>query len=71
MDWTIKPYAEANHPPVVTLGHAANLTAKPGARVNLSAAGTTAPDGHALAYAWFYYGEAGTLAMSSAPPASR
>jgi len=66
MDWTIKPYAEANHPPVVTLGHAANLTAKPGARVNLSAAGTTDPDGHALSYAWFYYGEAGTLAMSSA-----
>ena len=66
MDWTIKPYAGANHAPVVKLGHAAQLTAKPGARVDLSAAGTTDPDGHALSYAWFYYGEAGTLAMSSA-----
>ena len=26
MDWTIKPYAEANHPPVPKLGHPAELT---------------------------------------------
>ncbi|MEY2881276.1 MAG: hypothetical protein RLZZ15_3656 [Verrucomicrobiota bacterium] len=66
MDWTIKPYAAANHPPVVKLGHAANLTAKPGARVDLSAAGTIDPDGDALTYEWFYYPEPGTLAMSNA-----
>ncbi len=66
MDWTIKPYAEANHPPAVKLGHATQLTAKPGERVNLSAVGTTDPDGHGLRYEWFYYPEAGTLAMSNA-----
>jgi hypothetical protein len=66
MDWTIKPYAEANHPPVVKLGHPMQLSAKPGERVNLSASGTSDPDGHALSYEWFYYPEPGTLAMSNA-----
>ena len=59
-------YAAANHPPVVKLGHAAQLTAKPGARVDLSAEGSTDPDGNALAYEWFYYGEPGTMATSQA-----
>ena len=66
MDWTIKPYAQANHPPVPKLGHAAELTAKPGQRVDLSAEGTTDPDGNALSYEWFGYAEAGTLGISSA-----
>lgn len=65
MDWTIKPYAEANHPPVPRLGHANRLTAKPGQRVELSAEGTTDPDGDAVSYAWFYYNEAGTFPLSS------
>ena len=66
MAWTIKPYAEANHPPVPKLGHPARLTAKPGERVELSAEGTADPDGDALSYEWFYYGEAGTFPLSSA-----
>jgi hypothetical protein len=66
MDWTIKPYKEANHPPVPKLGHPARLTAKPGERVELSAAGTTDPDGDAVSYEWFYYNEAGTFPLSSA-----
>ena len=64
MDWTIKPYAEANHPPVARLNHANELTAKPGERVNLSAEGSTDPDGNALSYEWFYYGEPGTFTTS-------
>jgi hypothetical protein len=66
MDWTIKPYNEANHPPVVKLGHPAEFTAKRGARVDLSAEGTTDPDGDALSFLWFYYNEAGTFPLSSA-----
>ncbi len=66
MDWTIRAPAEANHPPVPRLGHAAELTAKRGARVDLSAEGTTDPDGDALSYHWFYYNEAGTFPLSSA-----
>ena len=67
MDWTIKPYAEANHPPVPKLGHPAELTAKPGERVNLSAEGSSDPDGDALSYEWFYYAEAGTFAAVQRP----
>jgi len=66
MDWTIKPYAEANHPPVPKLAHPDRMTAKPGERVHLSAEGTTDPDGDALSYHWFYYNEAGTFPLSSA-----
>lgn len=66
MDWTTKPYAGANHPPVPRLGHPARLTAKPGQRVDLSADGTTDPDGDAVSYEWFYYNEAGTFPLSSA-----
>lgn len=65
MDWTIKPYAGANHPPLPKLGHAEQLAAKPGERVDLSAEGSADPDGGPLSYAWFYYAEAGTLVASS------
>ena len=66
MDWTIKPYREANHPPVPGLGHPPRLDARPGDRVELSAEGTTDPDGDALSYHWFYYNEAGTFPLSDA-----
>ncbi len=65
MDWTIKPYAQANHPPVARLQHPNQLTARSGERVELSAEGSTDPDGHTLAYDWFHYGEPGTLLLSS------
>jgi hypothetical protein len=60
MDWTIKPYAEANHPPLAKLNHASRLKAGSGERVNLSAEGCTDPDGNALSYEWIYYREPGT-----------
>jgi hypothetical protein len=66
MDWTIKPYSAANHPPVPKLGHSAKLTARSGERVSLSAEGTTDPDGDDVTYEWFHYGEAGTFTVSSA-----
>ncbi len=66
MDWTVKPRAEANHPPIPKLGHAAQLTAKRGERVQLSAEGSSDPDGDALSYEWFHYGEAGTFTTSDA-----
>ncbi len=66
MDWTIKAYEDANHPPVPALGHDHYLSAKAGERVDLSAAGSTDPDGDNLSYSWFLYGEPGTFAMSMA-----
>jgi len=66
IDWTIKSYDQANHPPIPRLGHANRLNAKPGERVNLSAEGSTDPDDDALSYEWFYYKENGTFPVSSA-----
>jgi hypothetical protein len=66
MDWTIHPHSEANHPPIVQLGHAPKLAAHPGDRVDLSAEGSSDPDGDALAYQWFYYGEPGSFTTSAA-----
>jgi len=66
MDWTIKDKSEANHPPTPKLDHPTELTAKKGDRVNLSAQGSSDPDGDALSYEWFCYKEAGTFPVSSA-----
>ena len=64
IDWTTKPFNQANHPPVPQLGHSATITAKRGETVTLSAEGSTDPDHDALSYEWFYYGEAGTFTTS-------
>ncbi|GKW22784.1 hypothetical protein PEC311524_03780 [Pectobacterium carotovorum subsp. carotovorum] len=66
MDWTIKPYNQANHPPVPKLDHPDRLTVKKGQRVELSALGSSDPDGDALSYEWFAYSEAGTRVLSNA-----
>jgi hypothetical protein len=60
MDWTIKPYSEANHPPVPALGHPEEFTVKAGDIFILDASGTTDPDGDNLSYLWFHYPEAGS-----------
>jgi len=61
MDWTVSEYNDANHPPVVKLGHDRHLTAKSGQLISLSGFGTHDPDGDSLSYHWFQYAEAGTL----------
>ncbi|RRB05042.1 DUF1593 domain-containing protein [Larkinella rosea] len=58
-DWCVKPYNEANHPPVVKLNHAPNLRVKPGQNVTLSGSATD-PDGDALSYRWWQYEEVGS-----------
>lgn len=59
-DWCVKPYEEANHPPLVVLAHAAHLKVRPEATVKLSAQGTSDPDGNELKYHWWQYREAGS-----------
>tara|TARA_R110002050_G_scaffold243212_2_gene379686 strand:+ start:23235 stop:24665 length:1431 start_codon:yes stop_codon:yes gene_type:complete len=66
MDWTVKAYDKANHPPIAKLNHDVNLVAKKGDKVNLSATGSNDPDGDALSYKWFYYKEAGSFSVSNA-----
>lgn len=65
MDWTIMPYDKANHPPVIKLENPTYIKAKQGDRIDLSAIGTTDPDGDLLSYEWFCYEEAGTRGMSN------
>lgn len=60
MDWTIKPYEEANHPPEPVLNHPGAMTVRSGETFALDARGTTDPDGDSLSYFWFPYLEAGT-----------
>lgn len=59
-DWCVKPFNQANHPPVVKLATALDLNVKPGDKVSLSAKGTTDPDGNALTYRWWQYQDADT-----------
>jgi len=60
-DWCIKPYDEANHPPIVKLTSPLDITAKPGSKINLSAKGTMDPDGDQLNYSWWQYQGADTF----------
>ena len=55
-DWCVLPYAEANHPPEVSLDHPKIIQATTGSTVTLS---TTAsdPDGDELNYHWWQYQE--------------
>jgi hypothetical protein len=57
-EWCVVPYKEANHPPVVTLDHSIDLISKPGSIIQLSAKGTSDPDGDRLTYHWWHYDKA-------------
>ncbi len=59
MDWTMKPFAKANHPPVVSLTGERRLALKTGSTIALDASGSGDPDGNRLSYRWFAYAEAG------------
>jgi hypothetical protein len=66
MDWCAGPYSEANHEPAAVLNgdrtrHVLRIETDPGAQVNLTAAGSSDPDGDALSYRWWTYREAGTF----------
>jgi hypothetical protein len=56
-DWCVKPYDEANHPPVVKIKQSLNLSAKPGSKIHLSANETFDPDDDELEFKWWYYKE--------------
>ncbi|KXI26909.1 nucleoside hydrolase-like domain-containing protein [Paraglaciecola hydrolytica] len=61
-DWSIKSFAEANHPPVVELAHEQDIYATPGTVIKLDAKGSHDPDGDPLTYQWWQYQEADTYA---------
>jgi hypothetical protein len=57
-DWCVKPYDQANHPPMVMLAQSIDRKVQPGETVSVSAIGSTDPDGDALNYKWWQYEEA-------------
>lgn len=62
MDWCVRPYDQANHPPVARISGKRIRTGGPGEKVTLNATGSSDPDGDALTYNWWIYPEAGTYA---------
>jgi hypothetical protein len=60
MDWCIKSYKEANHPPVPALAHPEHITVRSGKIFFLDASGTVDHDGDNLSYVWFHYPEIGS-----------
>ena len=55
IDWCVKPFEQANHPPVVRISGESTRQANAGQSIVLDAAGTTDPDGDDLTYEWNVY----------------
>lgn len=60
LDWCVKPFSEANHPPVVRVSGPRMRSVSSGDAIALDATGTTDPDGDKLNYRWWVYPEPGT-----------
>jgi hypothetical protein len=59
MDWCVKSFAQANHPPIVRVRGRTRRDARPGEVITLDAGDSTDPDGQRLHFEWFAYPEAG------------
>jgi Protein of unknown function (DUF1593) len=59
MDWTIKPYEAANHPPAIKVSQAVRIDENNIATLSVDARATKDPDGDRLKFQWFHYSEAG------------
>jgi len=61
MDWCIKDYEEANHPPVAKINTKNVIYAKPGDLIELNAENSVDPDGDELQFSWMHYPEPGNF----------
>jgi hypothetical protein len=55
LDWCVKRFKEANHPPVVHISGTSSRQVKPGDSIALDASSTTDPDGNGLTFKWSIY----------------
>ncbi len=60
LDWCVKTFKEANHPPVVKLTGPGILSAKSGDRIELDLSQSNDPDLNTLSFKWEFYPEPGT-----------
>ncbi len=60
MDWCVKDFAGANHPPRPVVRGDLRRMARSGERIELDASPSTDPDGQRLSFEWSVYPEAGT-----------
>lgn len=60
MDWCVKDYQKANHPPVPVINQQEEITVKSGQGFNIDASSSYDPDGDSFSFLWFHYPEAGT-----------
>jgi hypothetical protein len=60
LDWCVKDYGEANHPPRAQVRGALVRRVKPGERVTLDASESADPDQDGLEFQWVYYAEVGS-----------
>ncbi len=60
LDWCVRDFAHANHPPVPRVDGELTRGIESGERVILDASSSTDPDGQTLRFQWFHYPEPGT-----------
>lgn len=60
IDWTVKNYDQANHPPMAKLAGPNEVVVNAGESIVLDASSSSDPDGDNLTFEWLQYGEAGT-----------
>jgi hypothetical protein len=63
MDWSVKEYKDANHPPLARLNHPNTITVHSGEKVSLDASNSSDPDGNALSFHWYLYFEPGSYLL--------
>jgi Protein of unknown function (DUF1593) len=61
MDWTIKPYKAANHPPVVDVKMEMIIRPNGQQMMELDGGASHDPDGNELTFQWLHYAEAGAV----------
>ncbi len=59
MDWCVKSYKDANHPPVAKIAGSKEIVVKVGEKVTIDGSPSTDPDGNKLNFTWIHYPEPG------------